>query len=748
MWGTKFYSDLDLKAELLECFNILICYRENTMSRWSPSRSTLLSLLLDEVTGTKEEIGIRQDYCRIYDCASSTRLHHRKYYTGSKAEGLDLPGSDDDYMIDINDRYNIEVIQSFQEASNPFANTLILSTENVRPGFALLRMPRVPSFLWPATERINDVQYLSSNLMVQRVFNRFLSRAFIDHFCEMKRQGPSIEQFSSKDFEGIDNVRSIHCSFWPNVASDWRQRPRYFGWPTPSDISSIVSFGCHLVAIGHPHSETKFTEWRISFSIAERTLVWSFNHVQMQCYALMKIILKQFIKTKCSPENQVLCSYFIKTFLFWKFETTDLQFWRIDNLRECFIYLLNQFVYFLREGVLPHYFIPEFNLLSVKLTLEAQSELLQLFDIVIQNDITILKECRTLKTIWSKLLSIDENQMISRIDNIKVSNFLNTDEFMATKFSVLLSIIYGLSSDNIQNLAAKTLSSDGLFNVFSGFCTLVLQKSSLSLESLISQIITLPCKTDLKSIIIKQLLVDKCIKSLIEPYAGNKNVYTLNQICNNELSSLDISTSKLWYAIILLKKRDFTSALSIVNQLLSSIPPFALYVSRHDSFLLPETSQLYVDMFMNSSTTIERARKAWLMPLRFEKCMADIVPLAIQIELYFCDFITLSLVTIQPLAMTHYLAFQCYHELGQYDHRDNALCQLVDFVNNDAEKDNSPEQLFNIAGHCLLIAGDQEQARDMLSRSKQAASTYERIPFLSANAGKCSSANWYLEHFC
>ena len=70
--------------------------------------------------------------------------------------------------------------------------------------------------------------------------------------------------------------------------------------------------------------------------------------------------------------------------------------------------------------------------------------------------------------------------------------------------------------------------------------------------------------------------------------------------------------------------------------MLSSIPSFAMYVTPQNRFLLPGTRQLYADIFMNSgSVPTERARKAWLVPLHFEKCMTDILPLAIQIELYF-----------------------------------------------------------------------------------------------------------------
>ena len=180
---------------------------------------------------------------------------------------------------------------------------------------------------------------------------------------------------------------------------------------------------------GHPNSETKTLEWRISFSVAERTLVWSFNHVQMQCYAVMKIILKEFIKKRCSTKNQILCSYFIKTFLFWKFEELHLNSWRKNNFRECIMYLLTEFSQCIHDGVLRHYFLPKFNLLSVKLTRASQCELLQLFDIIIQCDISILKECKTLQGVWSKFLLTNDNQM-NIVHNEKQNILIKNDELM------------------------------------------------------------------------------------------------------------------------------------------------------------------------------------------------------------------------------------------------------------------------------------------------------------------------------
>ena len=266
------------------------------MASWGPDHSKILSMLLDSVVGTKEMIAIRQDYCRLQDCLESALQKNNIYFTGSKSEGLDLPGSDQDYMIDTNNIFEIKVTHSSDENNTFLYSTLLMSTENVPPGFALLEhLQQTPlhPFLYQASQNINSRQYLSSDLFVQNCVSGFrnLNMPYIQ---SVQRQGPSVEVWFTSDTSesGTDTVYSIHCPFWPNESSEWVHRMRHFSWPTSQDISTITDFGFHLVPVGHTHSDTKLMEWRITFSMAERTLVWSFNHVQMQCYAVMKIILK------------------------------------------------------------------------------------------------------------------------------------------------------------------------------------------------------------------------------------------------------------------------------------------------------------------------------------------------------------------------------------------------------------------------------------------------------------------------
>ena len=556
------------------------------MANWTPRYSTLLSQMLDGKIGSKEMINTRQDYCKILDCAHSTASQRNSYFTGSRAEGLHLQGSDEDYMIEINSytKYNIKVIQSLAENTTIFPySTFLMSTENVRPGFTLLQhVPQtpLPPFLNQTSRDINGLRYLSSDIFIQkRLIEMQRDKYFID-VIKLRRQGPSMEMSTGiRNMEPMDNVDCIRCTFWPNEASEWQGRPRHFGWPTEDDILSITDFGFHLVPIGHPHSDTSEMEWRISFSIAERTLVWSFNHIQMQCYALMKIILKQFINLRCSQQNQVLCSYFIKTFLFWKYETTDGNFWREDNLRECINYLLAEFSKCIRKGSLRHYFIPQFNLLSVKLTPTAQHELLQLFDFIIESDIRILKDCEYLQNLTSLYfqLIVWGNEAIEYVtrDRNKISN-LNNDTCMRENF------------ESLKNSISPCLLP-------------------VSGKRVLCRILSLFCKTPLHDLVLKYSLLNMHINSATDSWSlRNKSVYRLKQTAKFEMCSFDISTCKIWCATLLYMTGDYRKTLAIINQFLSSIPPYAMH--HHVS---NEAEQMYADAcgsklgFDNHSKSLE-----------------------------------------------------------------------------------------------------------------------------------------------
>ena len=659
------------------------------MSRWTPSHSVLLSMLLDDVIGTQEIIEMRQDGGRMIDCRHSAIAGYKCYFTGSKPEGLDLPGSDKDFMYDMNLRFSkeIKVVEhepSIQDSQSKYL--FVMVTDNIHPGFTMLRSitPTIDKFLVDSCQDVNGSQFLSSYLTV---FN-YLTM----HKCKcispgnLRIQGPSIEHTDSEQ----DLVNSIHCSFWPSASSEWVCRTRPNGWPSKELINKIVDFGFHLVPVGYPLSSMNLMEWRISFSVAERYLIWSFNHVQMQVYAVLKLILKEFIKVNCSAENYVLCSYFIKTFLFWMFEGTDKHFWKIENFRECLQYLLTEFNTILRLGTLKHYFITSFNLLEVKLTQHAQRELLQLWDSVIQHDIKIIEQCCTLKEVWREFENRTKNSLIQQ-NCVSPKNCEFSD----------------LSKKHFIKNTKGMLKRLGKVNAYVELH--ICEEFMVSFASYPD-----PVNEQFVSLIVKGfclLYIARRKKGLPE---SNKNLYSLLRLYDT--CSPDIATGKLWTALLFLLKSDYIMALRSINNLLSSIPPYALY-HRHcqqdvtkDDFS-KDVETLYTDMFMNSKLDISQiARRAWLFNFHLSEQALSVMPWYRSRQ-------------ISPFTLAYYLQFLCYHGLQQYDNRDRALRQFVEVVDNSDQCSCNcirPAE-YELVGHCLWFVGERVRAKEIIRKVNEIA---------------------------
>ena len=256
-----------------------------------------------------------------------------------------------------------------------------------------------------------------------------------------------------------------------------------------------------------------------------------------------------------------------------------------------------------------------------------------------------------------------------------------------------------------------------------------------SFETITQIILSVFCKTPLKTIMLRKCLFMH-IRSLINNSceSGYKIVYKLHRAAQNDTLSFDISTCKLWCAILLYMKGDCLSTLDIVNQVLSCIPPYAMYFES----TINERKQLYVDMFLDyHTTTIQRARRAWMFNLYLDKDMIYSVslPMGIQIELHFSD----NCVMLSPFICAYYLQFLCFHDMHQYDNRDRALSLLTGVAYN-FEQNGNPQNAWNLAGHCLLLAEKRDQARVMFNLSYTASQMFPPHD-------KYNSALWYLQNF-
>ena len=221
--------------------------------------------------------------------------------------------------------------------------------------------------------------------------------------------------------------------------------------------------------------------------------------------------------------------------------------------------------------------------------------------------------------------------------------------------------------------------------------------------------------------------------------AGNKTLYRPRRFLQSNVSGIDISTCRLWYAMVMSKYGDYRLSLRIINKVLSSISPFALYYTGIDlSYVSEETKSRYVDMFSSNDTRVtERAGRAWMFDLRIMRLHTGVVPAAVQIELKHCD--DDQGMFFSPFVCAYYLMFLNYSGLSQYDNRYRALCQLIEVVNDQQQCGRHGHNSCNVAGHCLLSVGEWAQADDMFLRSYMST-----LPYPAHH--RHNSAQYYLQY--
>ena len=259
--------------------------------------------------------------------------------SGSRVEGLNLPlliqTQDDVHVTDIRQSdVDLMVVRPDVLAVNearPIETHLVMETSEVHPGYVQLRSP--------ITNQLEDRALLGT----------------LPHE-EIETQGPAKVHRS-----GIGESDAVRCigSVWPNFATEWVTRERFSGWPSPELVKKVVSGGCHVVPVAHHLSSQPEVEWRFSFSKSEEALAETLSEVQKQCYLFLKILHVAELK-----DPRMLATYHLKNVLLWACEKIPQDQWTKDTLGERFLYLLDQLLYCLTRHNIPHYFLPNNNLID------------------------------------------------------------------------------------------------------------------------------------------------------------------------------------------------------------------------------------------------------------------------------------------------------------------------------------------------------------------------------------------------
>ncbi|XP_071144232.1 uncharacterized protein [Mytilus edulis] len=327
---------------------------------WTENDSTENHLVkhLIRTIGTEIDIRKRQLLFILHDKIWNVNDENlTQISSGSLAEGMDLPGSDIDVMC-VDDGVN--VIQIKRNIKYPVQRTRVfMETDTDHPGFTRLR-------LVAGGKRAN--YFVSNECIVNTQTGQYLSTTnFVNHIKQINPQntfsthGPCL----SNTNQTIDIASCLRSKYLPYQAIPWILRYRR-QWPPNVIIDRIINYGCLLVPIGPRIMQNCNLLWRISFSVAEKQLVHSFNFTQLLCYGLLKLTLKRIVNTHDGVKD-LLCSYFLKTALFWVSEEVDIDTFQLPKLFICFSLCLNKLISWVNNCYCPNYFIPEHNMFLGKI---------------------------------------------------------------------------------------------------------------------------------------------------------------------------------------------------------------------------------------------------------------------------------------------------------------------------------------------------------------------------------------------
>ncbi|XP_052696621.1 uncharacterized protein LOC128175210 [Crassostrea angulata] len=389
-----------------------------------------------KVNFRREVIDITEDLLSTSNVCFENRCYKFKL-SGSFREGFRLKTSDIDMLGWCLSDKVVSNPSQICLYHNPHHTVILMECDDLPPGFTRLKLI-VPGHVFHEIScvEINDELYVPNYSFTKNMVKTLESTDFNRTFYH----GPAISMVSA--LLETDIVICLKSDHWPDTAKPWIQRCQQSGWPVETVVSQIVNSGCHVVPIGSTSDEN--LEWRISFSNAEQMIVYSLNHCQFICYGLLKIFLKEVINEQ--SKSPILCSYFIKTVLFWVIQNDRTLKWTPENLLCCFWNCFKLLIHWVNTGCCPNFFIPQNNMFKVKVTGHAQAALFdQLYDFY-ANGIECLCLSPTIKLYFNDAI-INKNLPFMQ----ETSRYLN-DVHVLEELQTIGKIVTPLTVKNLEEV--------------------------------------------------------------------------------------------------------------------------------------------------------------------------------------------------------------------------------------------------------------------------------------------------------
>ena len=182
--------------------------------------------------------------------------------------------------------------------------------------------------------------------------------------------------------------------------------------------------------------------------MAEKQLSHSMNYTQILCYALLKLSLKNIIDRNDKVKG-LLCSYFMKSAVFWLSEEISINTFQLQHLLHCYFLSLDKLITWVKCCYSPNYFIPEHNMFRGKINRSNSRLLLTILERLRNGE----REVFTVNTLFSSKVVLNESCVKLELFIYKVIN--NDVEVDIEHFYTLLSFIESLVMSHSTSILSE-----------------------------------------------------------------------------------------------------------------------------------------------------------------------------------------------------------------------------------------------------------------------------------------------------
>ena len=604
---------------------------------------------LVQIVGSEEDIKLRQRAFEIMDIVNGFGDDDSvSVSSGSLPEGLDIKGSDEDMMFLL--KY-VDVIPSMtKETPSQKMTKLYMEMDEARPGYAKLF----------TLEHDIDNQYINKSLTNSEGRQLVSSAKFRGLFVRpgMDSHGPCVS-------DGVfDFAISFRGTNWPAMAKERLVSCCSQTWLPDPLKQDLLSRGCVYVPVGPRNSCDYDILWRISFALAERQLILRMNYTQMLCYALLKVVLKEYIN-KTDSTRELLCSYFMKTCLFWVIEDTDnsTDLWSTANLFKCFHLCITKITGWVKNCVCPNYFLPQNNMFTGRIHDGNKSCLLDILH-MITDDIQPLLKCESFdqSRSWTEVTEIDR-------------------EAKRDILCYRVMHIYPFDSRYLLECALETINKLYELETHS-FTKGILKRFQASMHQELAQMLTISDKEDVSNVRRMQKI-------------------HLQNACGGDACCGFILLASFYHV-----QGHHYTALEILNTTLQKLTPNVLQ-SRQAGYTQHQKER-YMDTVCGRGLSLEAKMKVAMINNIVLLDDSSIVPVEFQPEVNNCR----PLYVMPPVAYAYSIQFLCFHHLSDSENKTKTLRHLEEVVMAKYYVlDRHFSNALTLLGACYEVIGDLSNAK-------------------------------------